>query len=283
MTESSSRSAVIAHLNAQTETARPAVLSSLRLACRTLTLGWVDDPVLLDWSRFRHQHLLAILGVLTADGASPATLRHVRTAVLGVMKRVMGDDAPEPAEWRWFQRVPAAPAPPTVVPRQADPEDVARVFAACASDWSPAGARDEAIIAFYYLLGLEPKQIAALELADIGDAGLYVADDDRFVTFEGAVGRALDHWLAFRDAYPGALFLPVNKGGRIEYRGMTARSISRILRQRAEQAEILTDGSANAPRPPAGRSELESYRSHIDLLLGMSPSFASGSSSTRET
>lgn len=45
-------------------------------------------------------------------------------------------------------------------------------------------------------------------------------------------------WLAVRGDVPGSLFLPVNKGGRIQHRAMTDQAVYAMLRRRAEQAGV---------------------------------------------
>jgi integrase len=117
---------------------------------------------------------------------------------------------------------------------------------ACADDPSPSGARDAALFALLYGVGLRRAEAVALELAD------YDAETGR-LTVRAGKGRkarvvyatnggraAVEDWLVVRGPEPGALLCPVNKGGRMTIRHMTAQAAYSALRRRAHTAGVAS-------------------------------------------
>jgi len=51
-------------------------------------------------------------------------------------------------------------------------------------------------------------------------------------------GRALVDWLNIRGSEPGALFVPINKGGNFEIKPMTTQAVFNILRKRSIEAGV---------------------------------------------
>jgi site-specific recombinase XerD len=92
-------------------------------------------------------------------------------------------------------------------------------LAACDADTSPAGRRDAALLAVLYTTGARRAEVAGLSIADYDPAerSLRVRgkrDKERLVFVTVPAARRLDAWLAVRGRTPGALFPPINKGGR---------------------------------------------------------------------
>ena len=54
---------------------------------------------------------------------------------------------------------------------------------------------------------------------------------------EGAISL-LEQWLTIRGKEPGPLLCPIRKGGQIQLRQMTSDAVLKIVRRRAEQAQI---------------------------------------------
>lgn len=113
------------------------------------------------------------------------------------------------------------------------------------------GVRDMAILAVLYVCGMRRNELAALELAD------YKADEnklhiragkgnkERLVYIPDNVKEALTDWLHYRGDALGALFLPINKGGKITRKmkddklmGITAQTVYDMLAKRAVQADV---------------------------------------------
>lgn len=61
---------------------------------------------------------------------------------------------------------------------------------------------------------------------------------DRLTYLTVGPADALRDWLALRGDAPGPLLCPVNKGGRITIRQMTAQAAMAVLQKRAKQAGV---------------------------------------------
>jgi integrase/recombinase XerD len=114
----------------------------------------------------------------------------------------------------------------------------------CPADLGPSGSRDAALFALGFGCGLRRAELADLELADFS----HESGELRVRRGKGRKARvghvspgcrpALDEWLGRRGDTPGALLVPINKGGAIEVRRMTDHAVFLACRKRAEQAGI---------------------------------------------
>lgn len=129
---------------------------------------------------------------------------------------------------------------------------LAAALRACDQDTSPAGRRDAALLAVLYTTGARRAEIAglAIEHYDPAERSLRVRgkrDKERLVYVTVEAATRLDSWLAVRGRTPGALFPPINKGGRcgrrvvegrVEYRHPTGQAIAGIVARRLGEAGV---------------------------------------------
>jgi integrase len=113
----------------------------------------------------------------------------------------------------------------------------------CQQDPTAAGARDAAVIALGYGCGLRRAELINLDLADYDPntntlkfTGKRSKQRTAHIT-GGALG-ALADWLAIRGNQPGALFLAVNKGGKVRNGRMTTQAIYNLLVKRGAAAGL---------------------------------------------
>ena len=59
---------------------------SLNRAAEVLTSGATKDALAVNWAEVRYQHVVALRAVLIENGAQPATINHILSAVRGVIK-----------------------------------------------------------------------------------------------------------------------------------------------------------------------------------------------------
>ena len=122
--------------------------------------------------------------------------------------------------------------------------EVRALFEVCGKDTSPAGARDAALLAVLYGAGIRRSECAALNLEDFdAETGALTIRSgkgrkDRMVYATNGSREALLDWLELRGNVPGALFCPVNKGGKITIRSVTDQSIFYVLKRRGEEAGV---------------------------------------------
>jgi site-specific recombinase XerD len=117
------------------------------------------------------------------------------------------------------------------------------LFAACAEDSGPSGARDAALLALAYGCGLRRAEIAALDLSDYDPAQgtLRVrgkGNKQREVPATNGAADAINAWIQERGAEPGPLLLPITRGRRIVPHRLTAQTVYAVARKRAAEAGI---------------------------------------------
>src|SRR6266851_3927936 len=115
---------------------------------------------------------------------------------------------------------------------------VRRGFSACIGPG--ASARDAAILALLYGSGLRRAEAVGLELSDYDREGgtLKVrgkGNKERLAHLGDASQAALEAWIFHRGFVSGALFVAINKGGRLGTRRMSGQSMLYIARQRTLQ------------------------------------------------
>ena len=118
------------------------------------------------------------------------------------------------------------------------------LFQTCASDASPAGRRDAALIAVAYGCGLRRSELVSLELADYqpenGELKILHGKGrkERSVYVAGGTQDALNSWISTRGHEPGPLFNPVVKSGKITIRHMSDQAVLSALAKRRKQAGV---------------------------------------------
>ncbi len=105
--------------------------------------------------------------------------------------------------------------------------------------------RDAAILGVLATCGVRRAELVTIDRVDMDtDSGKIVirggkGGKDRTVYASNGALEALGDWLAVRGDDAGALFNPVNKGGRILHgRRMTAQAIYNLLAKRGKQAGL---------------------------------------------
>ena len=122
--------------------------------------------------------------------------------------------------------------------------EISALMADCEHDTTNAGARDAAIIALMYSCGLRREEVVTLDLADFAseDGRLVVrgkGNKERTAWLTGGAARAMSDWLTVRGDMPGALFVAVNKSGRMaSQKNMTPKTIYNMLAKRATEAGV---------------------------------------------
>jgi site-specific recombinase XerD len=124
--------------------------------------------------------------------------------------------------------------------------ELSALIDACTSDTSPAGIRDAAIIALAWSTGLRRDEISRITLAELvnkTDDGLDIAivgkgGKVRGVYVNDGAHAALLDWLELRGNNTGALFVEVNKGGKIVGGKLSGEALRKMLDKRSRQAEL---------------------------------------------
>ena len=209
------------------------------------------DAFLIQWGAVRYQHTKAILARLSSDNA-PGTEKPYATRTVNGMLSALREVLKE--AWRLGQmsaedyqraidfknlKVETLPAG-----RDLSSGEITALVNYCLSEDNAAGIRDSALIGILYTAGLRRSELVNLTLADytpetgqlkiIGGKG----NKSRTVYVTDGAQEALHDWLTIRGDEPGAIFTPINKGGRISIQPMTAQAVYNLLKKRAEQAQV---------------------------------------------
>jgi site-specific recombinase XerD len=219
------RHPALVYLAGRAASSRRPLRQALDVVAATLTGGRADHRT-LPWHLLRYQHTAAVRSAL-AEQYEPAGARLKLAALRGVLKEA----------WRlgyldaesYHRAVDVAPVRgSTDVPagRELTPGEIRALLEACASDPSPAGVRDAAVVALLYGAGLRRAEAVRLDVSDLvvdgPDAGtLAVLGKGNKRALAYARGASLDvlrAWLLRRNSGPnasdaGRLLLPVSQTG----------------------------------------------------------------------
>ena len=195
------------------------------------------------WHTLRFQHVAAIRSKLT-EVYSPASVNKMLAAVRGVLKAAwqLGQISAED----YYKAASVEGMNGTTLPagRELTPAEIAALMSACEHDTTNAGARDAAIVALMYLCGPRREEVVALALADYdAESGRLVVkgkgNKERTAWVVDNAAWAMADWLTVRGTDPGALFVAVNKSGRMANREhMTPKTIYSMLAKRATEAGV---------------------------------------------
>jgi site-specific recombinase XerD len=127
--------------------------------------------------------------------------------------------------------------------RELSAGEIGALLGGCEVDLTTAGARDAAIIALMYAAGLRRDEVVNLnrESYEIETGRLVILgkrNKERTAYLTNGAAAAMADWLKIRGNEPGALFWPVNKGGKMLGRRMTNQVIYNMLSKRAELAGV---------------------------------------------
>ncbi len=127
--------------------------------------------------------------------------------------------------------------------------ELGALFEACADDSSPAGARDAALLAVLYGVGLRRAEVVALDWSattpESGELKIRGGKGHKArLCYTGENCReALVEWLQLRGDQEGPLFLPLSKerpprGGQLLWRRLQDQAVMGILLKRAREARL---------------------------------------------
>lgn len=201
------------------------------------------DAISMNWTQVRFQHVTAVRARLT-EVYKPATVNKMLAALRGVLKSAWQSGQMTAEDYHKAASVKSVKNDTLPAGRELTSGELSALMADCERDTTNAGARDAAIIALMYSCGLRRAEVVTLDLADYGteDGRLVVrgkGNKERIAWLTGGAARALADWLTVRGDDPGALFVAVNKSGRMASRkNMTPKTVYSMLAKRATEAGV---------------------------------------------
>lgn len=223
---------------------RRTMSEALNTIARMLTSGRVDVET-MPWAALRYQHTAAIRAALM-EKYKASTANKMLAALRGVLREAWRLGYMSAEEFHRAVDIPTIKSQTLPRGRALSSGEIAALMRACASDSSPAGIRDAALIAVLYGAGLRRSESVSLDLADYNiETGELVirgakGRKDRLGYATNGSADALKDWLVVRGSDPGPLFCNINKSGRITIHRMTDQAVLHILRKRANEAGVAS-------------------------------------------
>lgn len=205
--------------------------------------GGVLDAETMRWDALRYTHTTAVRSVL-AERYAPSTANKMLAALRGVLKEAWRLGLMDAETYRRASDLPGIRGERLPRGRALTTGELRSLFRVCGDDPTPAGARDAAMLAVLYGSGLRRSELVSLDLSDYEPENGAVTvrqgkgRKDRLAYAANGASLALNAWLNVRGSKPGALFLPIDKGGTIHHRRLTDQAVLVVLRKRATQAEV---------------------------------------------
>jgi site-specific recombinase XerD len=201
------------------------------------------DALTFAWHELRFQHVTAIRARLT-EVYKPATVNKMLAALRGVLRSSWQAGQITAEDFHKAASVKSVKGETLPAGRELTQGEITALMADCEHDTTNAGARDAAIIGLMYSCGLRREEVVTLDLADYEpESGRLVVrgkgNKERTAWLTNGAARAMADWLAVRGDDPGALFVAVNKSGRImSFENMTPKTIYNMLAKRATEAGV---------------------------------------------
>jgi len=173
----------------------------------------------------------------------PATVNKMLSALRGVLKQAYLLNQMSADDYQRAIMVKSVEGSTLPRGRELSSGEISALMQACENDKTSAGVRDAAIIAVMYVGGLRREEVTTLDISDYDhDTGKMIIrgkrQKERTAYLQNGAGRAIEDWLNIRGTIEGALFNPINKGGKVTTRRLTNQAIYNMLKKRAEEAGV---------------------------------------------
>lgn len=197
------------------ETGKRSQAQALRVIAKMLN----TDTDHLNWGALRSQHTTALRAKI-AHVYSPATANRMLSALRQTLKQawLLGQLTAE----EYNRAVALAPVTGETQPagRELSTGEITALMKACQEDHTAAGIRDAAVISIMYAAGLRRDEVVRLSVSDLEpETGMLVIhgkrNKQRTAYITNGAAAALRDWIAVRGDKAGALFVEVNKGGKV--------------------------------------------------------------------
>lgn len=202
----------------------------------------------LDWGALRYQHVQLIRAQLM-ETYSAATSNRLLTALRRVLREAWKLGYIPESEYRKLADIEPVrgskdDTDDELMGRALSVGELTAIMGACAEDKTLAGARDAAVIALGYGLGLRRAEISKLQMNHYNRQKSTLAvrsgkgNKNRTLPIDDGAQEALEDWLSVRGEEPGPIFYGINKGGVVSSKRINVRGVDELFVKRAAQAEV---------------------------------------------
>jgi len=224
---------------------RPTMRQALAVVAEIAAHTTLED---LPWHQLRYPHTLAIRARL-AERFAPTTASKILCGLRGVLHEAFRLGLIAAEDYQRARDVAAIRGTRLPRGRALTAGELRALFGLCDRQTNP-GARDAALLAVLYGVGLRRAEAVTLDLAhlDLTTNTLRVlgkGNKERAVPLPVGTTQAIQQWLRVRGQDPGRLFLPLTKSGRVmpvdrhgTPRTLTGQAVLVILRRLARRAGV---------------------------------------------
>lgn len=197
-----------------------------------------------NWGSLRFQHM-SLLRSRLMEHYSAATANKILSALSGTLKRAWRLGYMNAEEYQAAIDLDSVKGekPQAAAGRSLAQGELQALMNACASDSTPKGTRDAALLALAYACGLRRAEIIDLDLSSFDSiTATLTANGKRNKTLslplEGGALDAVTDWMAVRGEWPGPIFVRVVKGGKPTCERLTSQAVYHIEHRRALEAGV---------------------------------------------
>lgn len=215
------------------------------------------DPLTLNWGALRYQHTAAIRARV-ASAYAPATANRILSALRQTLRQAWLLGQMNADDYQRAANLKPVTGETEPAGRHLSADEIRAMMDVCRADTNrAAGTRDAAMIALMYIAMLRREGVANLDLSNYNPATgeLLVTEKrnkERIDYIANGAKQAMDAWLAIRGSTPGALFVAVNKSGKItNYEHFSAQTVYKMIAKRSAQASIENNSPHNFRRTGA--------------------------------
>ena len=236
-TRQSEHNPAVLYLDRLSEKSRRTMRWAMDRAADLLSGGHCD-AMTFPWGSVKWQQVVEIRPKLV-EQYRPATANRILSALRGVLRAAWESGQVRDGDYYKAMKVQASRVEAVRAGRIVTQPELMALMEVCADDPGPIGARDAAVIALLYSCGLGRAELVNLDIDDYDPNARTLAvagNQERILPVVNGAAGALADWLAVRGDEPGALFLPVRKGGHVEQGRLGDQAVYDIPRARAAQA-----------------------------------------------
>lgn len=208
----------------------------------------LDELLTIPWDKFDRAKTEILVSKGIDRGYSPSQVNKVLVALRGVLERAYDMGWIQFEDLYQIKKVKSVRQDRGKAGRLLSTSELLAISSTCKADLNIlAGARDNAIFAIGYTLGLRISEISALEMAhydpETGDIQILESKGgkSRQVRVANNAKDALDHWISLRGDHKGRIFLPVFKSGKLKTWNspkLSTTAISQMIQKRQKEAGI---------------------------------------------
>ncbi len=209
-----------------------------------LLLGFDDVLEQQPWHLIEFRHLADLRTILTKAGKSTNTINLTLSAMKGVLGACFSLGLISGDKWLMLREVKPVRGAKLPSGRALSKREAKAILAACKREKSALGTRDGAMIGLMLATGLRRSEVVTVQLDDYNSRNGQLnilsgkGNKQRVALIDVEWRRLIRPWLNLRGREEGYLFNPIDRGGVIANRGMSAQSLYNIVRWRSETAGV---------------------------------------------